>query len=45
VSVQIHYPEVFDDSLGRGQEDLDDQAKNFIAFEQGLDWNFRDGRA
>jgi hypothetical protein len=38
VSVQLHYPEVFDDSSGNRQEDLGDQAKNFIDFEQGLDW-------
>jgi hypothetical protein len=38
VSVQLHYPEVFDGSSGNKQEDLGDQAKNFIDFEQGLDW-------
>jgi hypothetical protein len=40
VSVRLHYPEVFDDSSGNKQEDLGDQAKNFIDFEQGLDWTF-----
>jgi hypothetical protein len=38
VSVRLHYLEVFDSSSGKIQEDLDDQAKNFIDFEQGLDW-------
>jgi hypothetical protein len=40
VSVRIHYPKVFDDSSGNRQEDLGDQAENFIDFEQGLDWTF-----
>jgi hypothetical protein len=26
--------------VGKRQEDLDDQAENFIDFEQGLDWTF-----
>jgi hypothetical protein len=44
VSVRIQYSEVFDGSSGNKQEDLDDQAKNFSDFEQGLDWTFGDGR-
>jgi hypothetical protein len=33
VSVQLHYPEVLDGSLGNIQEDLSDQVENFIDFE------------
>jgi hypothetical protein len=40
MSVQLHYPEVFDDSSGNIPYDLGDQAENFSDFEQGLDWNF-----
>jgi hypothetical protein len=45
VSVQIHYLEVFDGSLGKRREDLGDQAENFIDFEQRLNWTYGDGRA
>jgi hypothetical protein len=38
VSVNLHYPEVLDGSSGNIQEDLGDQADNFIDLEQGLDW-------
>jgi hypothetical protein len=38
MSVQIHNLEVFDDLSRNRQEDLCDQATNFIDFEQGLDW-------
>jgi hypothetical protein len=40
VSVQLHYPEVFNDSLGYRLEDLGDQENNIIDFKQGLDWIF-----
>jgi hypothetical protein len=45
ISVQLHYPKVFDDSSGNKQEDLGDQEENFIDFEQRLDWTYGDGRA
>jgi hypothetical protein len=37
VSVKIHYSEVFNSSSRNIQEDISDQAENFIDFEQGLD--------
>jgi hypothetical protein len=41
VSVHLHYLEVFDGSSGNIQENLNDQAENFIYFEQGLDWTLK----
>jgi hypothetical protein len=42
MSVQLHYPEVFDSSSGMDKIDnLDDQTKGFSDFGQGLDWTFR----
>jgi hypothetical protein len=40
MGVQIHYPEVFDDSSGNRQDDLGDEEENFSDFEQRLDWTF-----
>ena len=41
MSVQIHYPEVFDGSSVMDYGIFDDQTKGFIDFEQRLDWTFR----
>jgi hypothetical protein len=40
MSARIHYLEVFDDLSRKILEDLDDQAKGFIDFEQILDLAF-----
>jgi hypothetical protein len=42
MSVQLHYPKVFDGSSGIEKiYYLDDQTEGFSDFEQGLDWTFR----
>jgi hypothetical protein len=41
MSIQLHYPEVFDSSLVMDFDNLDDRTEGFSDFEQRLDWMFR----
>ena len=42
MSIQLHYPKVFDgSSVMEKIDNLDDQTEGFSDFEQGLDWTFR----
>jgi hypothetical protein len=40
MSVQIHYPEVFDGSSGTDKRILMIRHRTSLIFEQGLDWSF-----
>jgi hypothetical protein len=44
MSVRLHYPEVFDELIGYGLDNLDDWTEGFSDFEQRLDWTFKMAR-